>query len=156
MRGDANREPEGEDAARDDWRSGRRRDRGAEQRVREEPERVRRMQERPVVAPATGPERVERGAERGGRYPRSLRRAHHDAATEAHPPDTQVAEPRLPPVPLDLILRMPAVEAFDARPEERADLAPLARHEPPRERQDSARGEPPERVRGPSRGRGFD
>src|SRR5438093_1610436 len=111
------------------------------------PRGVRGMEQRPVITPAAGPQRVERGAEshiaRGRRSP--LRRAHDDPATEAHAPYSNVAESRLAPVALDLALRMRQVEPFDARTEESAHLAPPPRDERARERHDQTRVQTPQR-----------
>ncbi len=147
VRGHADREPEREQGTQDDAGIGRRREGRAEQHVRQMPCGVGRMEQRQVIAPATGPQRVERGAESHIARDRriALGRAHDDAAAEAHAPRPDVAEARVAPVTLDLALRMRAVEALDARTEEGVHLAPLARDQPPRERHDQARIQTPQR-----------
>src|SRR2546430_13139105 len=113
------------------------------------PRGVWRMEQRPVIAPASGPQRVERGAESHVARDRriALRRAHDDAAAKAHAPRADIAEARVAPVPLDHALRMRAIEPLDARTEEGVHLAPLARNQPPRDWQDQARVQTPQRER---------
>src|SRR6185503_16355091 len=120
MRSDAYAEPEREQRAGDDARVRRRRERGAEQHIRQMPRGVRRMKQSPVVTPAARPQRVERRAEprvaRGGRW--ALRRAHDDPTAEAHMSRPDPGKPRFAPVALDIALRMRAIEALDVRAEE--------------------------------------
>src|SRR5712691_3418424 len=75
----------------------------AEQHVRQMPRGVRRVQQRPVIAPTPGPQRVERGAQSNIARDRriALRRAHDDPAAEAHAPRPDVAEAGVAPVTLD-------------------------------------------------------
>ena len=69
------------------WKS--RRERGADRDVGEMPRRVRRVEQRDVVAPAAGAERVERGPD-VVYAPASPR---HDPAAERHPPRLHVLDP---------------------------------------------------------------
>src|SRR5438132_5297218 len=113
------------------------------------PHRVRRVKERPVIAPAARARRVERGRERGPR-PRArtagLRGAHDDAAAEAHAPDAHLLEPGVAPVAFDGGEGMPCIEARDARAEERADARPLRRYDAPGNWQGEPGVQPPERT----------
>src|SRR5512147_3112693 len=92
------------------------------------PDRVGRMEQRPVLADARprGVERRrERGLDDGGRS--ALPCAHDDAAAEAHPPRSDVVQTRVTPVALDGGERMTLVEAIDAGTKERSDARPLGR-----------------------------
>ena len=127
-----------------------RRERRADRDVREVPERVRRMQQRHVVAPAARPQGVERGPRprvAHSRVPRRrCRRRRSAAATRTsampasrHASSSAAQRPALP-------------EVADARPEEAPDLAPAGRDERARGRQPDADPQLPERPPDP-RGR---
>ena len=85
VRGDADREGEGRQRRRPAGRRRGRARRRADRDVGEVPGRVRRVQERHVVAPAAGRERVERGRDRLGGAQPARAAPDHDPAAEAHP-----------------------------------------------------------------------
>src|SRR5258706_15569717 len=100
------------------------------------PNGVGRVQERPVIAPASGSE----GIESGGRHHRGpgsgwrhrnplfggagLHGARYHAGTETHSLDTDLSQSRVGPVSLD-IGAVHAIESLDAAPEKCADARPL-------------------------------
>ena len=150
MRGDAHRQKERKESAGHHARIGHRSQSGPEQHVREVPQRVRRVQQRPVIADPTGTQGVERGTARNRRHrgPLSgwrhrnplfggaiLHTGHYYACAEAHSREVDVDETRLTPVPLERVLRVRRVEALDASAEKCADARPLLRNRSTDERQ---------------------
>ena len=89
VRADAHREREREHGEPERPPGDDGREAAADDDVREVPGRVRRVQQRDVVAPAAAPERVERGAPGGSCAPSP----DDDAAAEAHPALRDVGDP---------------------------------------------------------------
>ncbi len=89
-----------------------RRDRGPDSDVAQVPQRVRRMEQRDVVAPASRAQRVERRPRLGGHSPPA---PDDDPAAEAQAADTDVLDARLPPQRELPVEWQPRVEVPDAR-----------------------------------------
>ena len=144
VRADADREEERGERGAEPRPGERRRERGADRDIAQVPERVRRVEERDVVAPAARRKRVERRprlASLTRAVPRSRPAAEAQPATRTSstPASRQSAE-----LPVE---RQSRVEVADARPEEPSHLVPARPDGGPRNGQPDADVQLPGRAR---------